>query len=190
MNLTHVLFSPNGRIGQQEYWIGVLIIVAANVFLTWLPFIGTIIWLGLIYIGLCVYGKRLHDAGKSAWIHGLVWLVQIALTIIGFVIAGGAILAAVTSGGGDEAALMAAIGASGGLLMVLGLGFLIWIVYTIWVGISAADPGDNRFGPANGNVAEVFAAEPAAPAAEPTPSDQADTPSGDGPSGDTPETKS
>ncbi|WP_421792018.1 DUF805 domain-containing protein [Hyphobacterium sp.] len=187
MNLTHVLFSPNGRIGQQEFWIGVLIIVGGNLFLTWLPFIGMIIWLALLYIGVCVFGKRLHDAGRSAWLHGAVWLVQIALTIVGFMIAGGAVLAAVTSGGGDEAAIMAAIGASGGLFLVFGLGLLIWIVYTIWVGVAASDPNDNRFGPAAGNVAHVFSPDPAAPAAPAAPETPSEPPAADTPaSGDTP----
>lgn len=180
MNLTHVLFSPNGRIGQQEYWIGILIIVAGNIVGNFIPFLGFIISLGLIYVGVCVYGKRLHDFGKSAWIHGLIWLIQIILGIVGFVIAGGAIMAAVANGGGDEAALMAAIGASGGLFLMFGLGFLIWIVYTVWVGISAGDPNDNRFGPAGGNVAEVFAPEPTAPAAPQAPAEPpAETPSGE-----------
>ena len=91
----------------------------------------------------------MHDAGKTAWIHGLVWLIQIGLGIIGFVLAGGAIMAVLAnSGGSDQVNAAAIIGASGSLFLVGGLGFLIWIVYTIWVGISAGDPGENRFGPA------------------------------------------
>ncbi|WP_421786290.1 DUF805 domain-containing protein [Hyphobacterium sp.] len=188
MNLTHVLFSPNGRIGQQEYWIGILIIVGANLLLTWLPFIGTIIWLGLIYVGICVYGKRLHDAGKTAWIHGLVWLMQFGLGIIGFILAGGAILAAISAGGSSgEPNIAAILGASGSLILVAGLGFLIWIVYTIWVGISAGDPGANRFGPPPGVVESPTAAEtvtpaaPAAPSPAPKPAPEPEPGNADGP---------
>lgn len=188
MNLTHVLFSPNGRIGQQEYWIGILIIVGANLLLTWLPFIGTIIWLGLIYVGICVYGKRLHDAGKTAWIHGLVWLMQFGLGIIGFILAGGAILAAISAGGSSgEPNIAAILGASGSLILVAGLGFLIWIVYTIWVGISAGDPGANRFGPPPGVVKSPTAAEtvtpaaPAAPSPAPKPAPEPEPGNADGP---------
>lgn len=166
MNLTHVLFSPNGRIGQQEYWIGILILIAANIVSNFIPILGFFISLFLIYVGVCIYGKRLHDAGRTAWIHGLVWLINIVIFIIGIVMAGGAIMAAIMNGGGDEAAMMAALGASGGMFAVMGLGLLIWIIYTVWVGIAAGDPGENRFGmPPGQNVAEVFAPTPEAPAA-------------------------
>jgi uncharacterized membrane protein YhaH (DUF805 family) len=166
MNLSHVLFSPNGRIGQQEYWIGILILIAANIVAGFIPFLGILISLFLIYVGVCIYGKRLHDAGKTAWIHGLVWLIQIGLGIIGFVLAGGAIMAVLAnSGGSDQVNAAAIIGASGSLFLVGGLGFLIWIVYTIWVGISAGDPGENRFGPAP--VAASAAAAPVQPAPAP-----------------------
>ena len=164
MNLTHVLFSPNGRIGQQEYWIGLLIIVGGNLLLTWLPLIGTIIWLGLIYVGICVYGKRLHDAGKTAWIHGLVWLVQFILFGVTLAITGGAIITAIlSSSNGGEPNVAALMGAGGGLLLIGGLGFLIWIVYSIWVGVMTGDVGANRFGPPPGTVTAPVA-EPAAPA--------------------------
>lgn len=164
MNLSHVLFSPNGRIGQQEYWIGILILIAANIVAGFIPFLGVLISLFLIYVGVCIYGKRLHDAGKTAWIHGLVWLVQIGLGIIGFVLAGGAIMAVLAnSGGSDQVNAAAIIGASSSLFLVAGLGFLIWIIYTIWVGISAGETGENRYGPAPVSASAAPAA-PAAPA--------------------------
>jgi uncharacterized membrane protein YhaH (DUF805 family) len=172
MNLGHVLFSPNGRIGQQEYWIGILILVGSNVFLTWIPLLGMLIWAALIYMGICIYGKRLHDIGKSAWVHGLVWAIQLAIGMVGFAMAGGAIMTALASGGGEQAGLAAVMGASGSLFLIGGLGFLIWIVYTIWLGVSAGEPGENRFGPAAGSQAEtppvVAPAPTVQPAADPT----------------------
>jgi uncharacterized membrane protein YhaH (DUF805 family) len=150
MNLAHVLFGLNGRIGQQEFWIGILILVGSNVFLTWIPLLGVLIWAALIYMGICIYGKRLHDIGKTAWIHGLVWLIQLVLGMLAFAMAGGAIVAALASGGGEQAGLAAVLGASGSLFLIGGFGFLIWIVYTIWLGVTAGEAGDNRFGPASG----------------------------------------
>jgi uncharacterized membrane protein YhaH (DUF805 family) len=190
MNLGNVLFSPNGRIGQQEYWIGVLIIIGGNVLLSWIPFLGFLISIGLIYVGVCVYGKRLHDMGKTAWIHGIVWLIQIVLIVIGFTMAGGAIMAAMANGGGsDEANLAAFLGASSSVALFLGLGFLIWVVYTIWVGVSAGEAGDNRFGPAPGAVAAAAAA-PAAPAAPAQPAATPETPEAGDTPGDDPGTNS
>lgn len=172
MNLSHVLFSPNGRIGQQEYWIGILILIASNIVATFIPFLGFLISLFLIYVGVCVYGKRLHDAGKTAWIHGGVWAVQILLGIVGFALAGGAIMAAMANGGGsDEANVAAILGASGSLFLVGGLGFLIWIIYTIWVGVSAGDAGENRFGPPPARAPSPAPA-PTQPAPSPEPTVQ------------------
>ena len=142
MDISKVLFSPNGRIAQQDYWVGVLIIIAANVVSGFIPLLGTLIWLGLIYVGVCVYGKRLHDIGKSAWVHGIVWLVQCALGVVGFILA-----------------------ASGSLFLIAGVGTLVWIVYTIWLGVSPGDAGANRFGPPPGTVESA----PEAPAAQPAP---------------------
>ena len=187
MNLQHVLLSPNGRIGQQEYWIGILILIAGNIVSNFIPFLGFFIGLFLIYVGVCVYGKRLHDIGKTAWIHGIVWLIQIGLWIVGIAVAGGAIISAIMSGGGDEAAMMAAFTASGGIFLVMGLSLLIWIVYTVWVGVSAGDAGENRFGPAAAVAAPAAAA---APAAEPAPEPASEAPAEDAPSGDSPEENS
>jgi len=173
MDIGKVLFSPNGRIGQQDYWIGILILIGANLFLTWIPILGTLLWFVLIYVGICVYGKRLHDLGKSAWLHAAVWGVQFALGIVGFMMAGGAIMAAIANGGSEEAGLVAALAASGGLLMVFGIGFIIWIVYTIWLGVSQGESGANRFGPAPGQPQDM-PAPVAAPVGETPPKD--DTP--------------
>ena len=108
MNIGNVLFSPNGRIGQQSYWIGVLILIGANILLTWIPLLGFLVWLGLWYVGFCVYGKRLHDIGKSMWIHALVVLVSFVISIIAGVMVGGSIFAMAMSGNGepDPAAIM------------------------------------------------------------------------------------
>ena len=177
MNLGHVLFGLNGRIGQQDYWIGILILVGSNVFLTWIPLLGVLIWAALIYMGICIYGKRLHDIGKSAWIHGLVWLIQLVIGMLGFAMAGGAIMAALASGGGEQVGLAALMGASGSLFLIGGLGFLIWIVYTIWLGVTAGEAGENRFGPASD--VQASAAPVAAPASTVTPAPDStdDTPS-------------
>jgi uncharacterized membrane protein YhaH (DUF805 family) len=83
MDIGNLLFNPNGRIGQKEFWIGVAIIVGGNLLLTWIPFLGTLIWLGLVWVGIAVYGKRLHDAGNSAWLHAVPWGVSLLLGLIG-----------------------------------------------------------------------------------------------------------
>ena len=166
MNITHVLFSPNGRIGQQEYWIGILILIAANIVANFIPILGFLISLALIWVGIAVYGKRLHDAGKSAWLHAIPWVIAIVLGTIGAVMAGGAVLAALAGGGGgDDVDVVTLLAGAGMASIFFMLSFLVWIAYTIWVGLLKADPGDNRFGPAPGTVQAAPAEPPAAPPA-------------------------
>lgn len=164
MNITHVLFSPNGRIGQQEYWIGVLILIAANIIANFIPLLGFIISLALIWVGIAVYGKRLHDAGKTAWLHALPWAVSIVLMTIGAVMAGGAVFAAMM-GGGDDVDVATMLAGAGAASLFFLLSFVVWIAYTIWVGLLKGDAGDNRFGPAPGTAQTPPPAEP--PAAPP-----------------------
>lgn len=161
MNIGHVLFSPNGRIGQQNYWIGVLIIIGANILLSWIPLLGFLISLVLIYVGICVYGKRLHDIGKTAWIHGIILIVWTLIGIVAFfAFAGAAITAAMQQEGNVDPT--AILGASGAMLGLGLIGFLFWVAYTIWLGVAKGDSGTNRFGPPEG------AAAPAAPTSNPT----------------------
>ncbi|MEM9738262.1 MAG: DUF805 domain-containing protein [Pseudomonadota bacterium] len=69
-----VLFSPNGRIGPRTFWRGVVVLLAAMIIINVAgayagPF-GQLLGLFTLaapYCYLCVYGKRLHDSGKSAW---------------------------------------------------------------------------------------------------------------------------
>ncbi|MEL6824659.1 MAG: DUF805 domain-containing protein [Pseudomonadota bacterium] len=73
-----LLFNPNGRIGRNRFWQGMVILTVASVLvaagfrmvsvpLVFLHFV-------LIYPYICVVGKRLHDAGLTAWLSLLVWL--------------------------------------------------------------------------------------------------------------------
>lgn len=75
MNLTTLLFNPNGRINTRDFWRGVILLVGAMIILQVLSVYGGPILsmaVGLFsfampYAYLCVFGKRLHDTGRSAW---------------------------------------------------------------------------------------------------------------------------
>ncbi|MGJ3232891.1 MAG: DUF805 domain-containing protein [Oceanicaulis sp.] len=152
MDWSKVLFDPNGRIEQQPFWIGVLIIVAGNIILPAIPIIGWIAWIALIWVGIAVYGKRLHDAGKTAWLHAIPWALNIILTIIGLAIFGASLIQLILDAAqNDEPSTQSIVGiitASGGLLLMALLGTLVWIGYTIWVGMLKSEPGANDYGPA------------------------------------------
>ena len=89
MTLGSVLFSPNGRIGARTFWRGLIVLLMAVIILQVASVyagqlvggIAGVISLGLVYPYLCVFGKRLHDAGKSAW-----WFL---LFLFGYVVLSG-----------------------------------------------------------------------------------------------------
>jgi len=95
MDHAYVLFDPTGRIGPRDFWRGVILLVASQVIMQTalvygppiLVVILSILSLALVYPYLCVFGKRLHDAGKSAWFFvlllvGYLLIAQIAGQIL------------------------------------------------------------------------------------------------------------
>ncbi|WP_300541081.1 DUF805 domain-containing protein [Maricaulis sp.] len=155
MDLQYVLLNPNGRIAPREFWIGVLLLIAGNVLSGLVPVLGGLLWLFLIYVGVCVYGKRLHDAGKSAWIHVIPWGLTLLISIIGGMMIGGAIISAVLSG--DDFNPWAMVTAGSGFALMMGLSNLVWLVYTLWAGLAQGQAGANAYGPAPVRTIEATA---------------------------------
>jgi uncharacterized membrane protein YhaH (DUF805 family) len=91
MDWGNYLFSFNGRTNRAKYWlfvlvaIGVALVCAALYFL--LGSVGVIIavilYLALLYSGLAVGAKRLHDRDKSAWWLLVFYLVPGILSGVG-----------------------------------------------------------------------------------------------------------
>lgn len=49
MDWQYLLFNPNGRIGQGDFWRGVAVLVLANLLVHVIPLLGGLIWLVLIW---------------------------------------------------------------------------------------------------------------------------------------------
>ncbi|MGV3577517.1 DUF805 domain-containing protein [Brevundimonas sp.] len=136
-----LFLDANGRIGQKDYWIGVLILFAAGLVLSFVPLINTIASIASIYFGVCVSSKRLHDMGKSGWLAAIpygvtaVAVVLSAMTFIGGMVA---------TGYGNDYGAIQGMGAAGA---VWGLAFLVNLAFLIWLGVTAGQPGDNAYGP-------------------------------------------
>jgi uncharacterized membrane protein YhaH (DUF805 family) len=150
MNLADTLFNPNGRSSQREYIAGVAILLAANLVSSVIPVLGEIVWIGLIYVGLCVYGRRLHDAGRTAWFHLIPWVLSLLLMATGVMLVGGAMIGALLTQPGETAMAVLFGGGMLALLTFAGLSMVVWIVYTIWVGVLVPEPAANRYGPPPG----------------------------------------
>lgn len=78
MGIGGLLFNTSGRITQRQFWQGVVVLVTIQIFYTvldsYLPMLprftlGVFMFIALIWAYVGVYGKRLHDAGLSAWLY-------------------------------------------------------------------------------------------------------------------------
>ncbi|MFN3352755.1 MAG: DUF805 domain-containing protein [Brevundimonas sp.] len=141
----HLLFSFNGRSRRSHFWIGWLILLGVGVVAGWLPLIGALISLALIWPNLAIGVKRLHDMGHTGWLIVVPWAVTIIGTFVAFGSVGvQAILNAQALENDDPAAIFALIGPMFGwfgLIILVNLGFLLWI------GLTEGTRGPNRFGP-------------------------------------------
>ena len=154
--MINTLFNPQGRIGPNEFWVGWLILFIGNIVTNFIPIIGFAISIGLIYVGICVYGKRLHDAGKSAWMILIPWGLSIVLAIVAFAMLMPTLTAMMAdpnvadqfeTGNISPETLMSMISGSLGSVGLYLVSIIVWIGFTLWVGLAASDPNENRFGP-------------------------------------------
>lgn len=85
-----LLLNPNGRLLRNRFWQGLIILTVATVLVSlgaWLinEMIALLSYV-LIFPYICVYGKRLHDSGRSAWWVIGVWgaglIIQVVLLMI------------------------------------------------------------------------------------------------------------
>lgn len=125
--------SPSGRISRKQFWLhGVLPIVVANVVLAWIPVIGQLIALALLWGSICIGFKRFHDVGYPGW-YSLIYLIPMVLA--GVIATLGMVLLSLIG----IAWLLAEI--------LLGLSFLIGLAQLIFVYIKVGQEGSNEYGP-------------------------------------------
>ena len=83
MGLSGILFNPQGRISPSEFWRGAIILIGASIVFGVVSAyssiaVSSILTLAsflMIYPMICVYGKRFHDNGRTAWLVIVVFLV-------------------------------------------------------------------------------------------------------------------
>lgn len=152
MDWKTLFLSPEGRIGRQAFWIGWLVLLGVNMVLNLIPGIGHILMLGVIYASVCIHSKRLHDMGQTGWWQVLPWVLGPSLVFGAGVSIGISAIMAAVHGGEPE---MAALSSLGGLAMSIFAFFAIWLAFTLWVGCSTGEPGDNKYGPPPPNTTAV-----------------------------------
>ncbi len=139
-----LLFSFEGRIRRQHFWIGWLILLGAGVVAGWIPVLGGLIGLLLIWPNLAIAVKRLHDMGQSGWLVAIPWVVTIVALFVGIGTVGFSALAnAAALEQEDPAAIFALIAPAMGMLAVI---FLINLGFLLWIGLTPGTNGENRYG--------------------------------------------
>lgn len=140
------MFAFEGRLRRSHFWIGFLIIFGANVVLGWIPVVGFIVSLALIWSNLAISVKRLHDMGKTGWLVAIPYGVSFALGIV----AGVMMVAGIAASGADESYYesnpMAALAIMGPAMGIFGVIILLNLAFLLWVGITDSQKGENRFG--------------------------------------------
>lgn len=142
------LFSFNGRLRRQHFWISFLIIMGLSIVLGWIPLLGWIISIALIWPSVAIQVKRLHDMGKTGWLVIIPWLA----TIVGFVMMIMSVgLAAFNNPEyfenleGEDPAMVLSI--LGGMMGGLAIMLLVNLAFLLWIGISDSQRGGNKYGP-------------------------------------------
>ncbi|AYG95212.1 DUF805 domain-containing protein [Brevundimonas naejangsanensis] len=139
------MFSFNGRLRRQHFWISWLILFGAGMVLGWIPVLGLLLSIVLIWPNLAITVKRLHDMGKSGWFALIPWVAN----VVGFFMIIGAVGTAIITNpqafeNEDPAVILSMLGSMmGGLSIML----LAGLVFLLWIGVSDSQKGDNRFGP-------------------------------------------
>jgi uncharacterized membrane protein YhaH (DUF805 family) len=142
MSMSQLLFSFSGRLNRKPYWLTTLCLILIFLVLITVVFVVggasilsgdlsglgamiiilVLLYIPLLWIGLALGAKRLHDRNKSGWWLVIFWLVPAVLQGIGEQIEG-----------------------IGIVLTLAGLGISIWGL--VEIGFLRGTVGPNQYGP-------------------------------------------
>lgn len=165
MDFQRVFLNPNGRLGPEEFQKAALILIGIGFVLNILPAISLvfgalgILGLLLIYPWVCLWSKRLHDAGQSGWMTLVVFLVWIVINwvvggIIGILFAGDIAADLSTSNSDSMGSMFDAITqASRATLVPSAISGAIVSFGVVYVAnmMLKSEPGTNKYGPPSGS---------------------------------------
>ncbi|MDQ7018593.1 MAG: DUF805 domain-containing protein [Robiginitomaculum sp.] len=162
----NLYFSLKGRISPAQFQKSAIILIAINFILAMLNLVSMSfallsipIGLVLAWMWLSLWSKRLHDAGKSAWMVLLVLLVNFGLSFVAtrlvYMITGfdqATVAAAAQAAGADiMGAMKASMEASRSILVPSAIAGAISTFILVFLGnmVLKSDPEENQYGPAS-----------------------------------------
>lgn len=140
-----LFLSFQGRIGRMHFWIAFLVLVGAGALLQFIPIIGQLLGLALLWPQVAIQAKRLHDMGRTAWFALIPPVVTVLCGVAAAVTGGATVMAAYRRNDAD--ALATAAGGVGLIALFIVLPFLTLVGFLLWIGLSRSQPHDNRYGP-------------------------------------------
>ena len=149
MDFGKLFFSAYGRIGRQEFWVGWIMLWMIGIFTMLIPLINSIAWIPLIYCGICIRSKRLHDMGRTGWLQVvpviacIVFWVIVFWVIVFWAILGSNVSAALMDEASDPSIVLGVMG----VVIAAAVAWLIDVGFLIWIGVSDRDHYDNIYGP-------------------------------------------
>jgi len=162
-----MLLSPAGRMGRKDYWVAMLIfsliVVLFNfalqrlgnstlAFLISLPFPFLV-----LHMAYCVYGKRLHDMGRSFWpLTGMIVLLILVAIIVMMAFGGSEYFSEFAQYDRKEdidpaeieriqSVYKAKLSEGNATVHTVMMGIIA--AFTLWCGLSKSDPEANKYGP-------------------------------------------
>lgn len=153
MNWGNLFFSAYGRIGRSNFWLAWAMLLFGGLLVMVVPGVNLIAWAVLIYCGICIRSKRLHDMGRSGWWQVAPVAAYLAVTamavIYGLIVAAAAIGAETSISAGGAAPFITIVGVGGVAIALAAMAaWMFEIGFLLWIGISEPDPFDNPYGPA------------------------------------------
>ena len=76
-----LLLAHRGRIGRQDFWVGVAILWVAGMVLGLVPVLGQLVALVAIWPWYCLLSQRLHDTGRSGRLAAIAIVPAAGVTI-------------------------------------------------------------------------------------------------------------
>lgn len=155
----NLLFSPKGRIAAKPYWIGLAIIIVVSIATSFLAkalgpaggSLSLLINLVVIYVSVCVMGKRRHDFGKSAWGVVFLYIFTIVISIVALFMFGGTeyfqAVMADPEAAQDPVAAEAMMKEHVQIVPWMVVTYLPFLIFAVLWGLKPGDTGDNKYGP-------------------------------------------